>query len=81
MVFDPLYEPLWMLRERFHNSVLPPNVLRPIIRMVVNGLYYLYTETHIIYIGRSNNNILITMFEILTMADLKSDNILIALRD
>ncbi|KAI3092197.1 hypothetical protein CBS147333_10251 [Penicillium roqueforti] len=63
MVFDPLYEPLWMLKERFHGSVLPPDVLRTIIRMVIMGLHYLHTQSHIIH------------------TDLKSDNILMALRD
>lgn len=51
MVFDPLYEPLWMLKERFHGNVLPPNVLRTIIRMVIMGLDYLHTQSHIIHTG------------------------------
>lgn len=51
MVFDPLYQPLWMLKERFEGSVIPPDVLRPIIRMVVMGLHYLHTECHIIHTG------------------------------
>ncbi|KAJ5087687.1 kinase domain protein [Penicillium angulare] len=63
MVFDPLYEPLWMLKERFQGSVLPPDVLKTIIRMVMMGLHYLHTQSHIIH------------------TDLKSDNILMALRD
>lgn len=52
MVFDPLYEPLWMLKERFCGGILPPDVLRPIIRMVMDGLRYLHTQSHIIHTGQ-----------------------------
>lgn len=43
MVFDPLCEPLWMLEQRFHGNILPVNVLRPISRMIIEGLRYLRT--------------------------------------
>lgn len=53
MVFDLLYEPLWMLKERFQGSVLPPDVLRAIIQMVIMGLHYLHIQCHVIHTGRS----------------------------
>ncbi|KAJ5775544.1 kinase domain protein [Penicillium nucicola] len=63
MVFDPLYEPLWMLKRRFQGDTLPPDILKTIVQLVTMGLHYLHTEAHIIH------------------TDLKSDNILMALRD
>lgn len=52
MVFDALGEPLWMPKERFRWGVLPPDVLKPITRMVTKGLHYLHTQSHIIHTGR-----------------------------
>src|SRR5947209_545666 len=42
MVFDPLREPLWLLKRRFQGDVLPSDVLRLIVRMVLEGLDYLH---------------------------------------
>ncbi|CAG8051857.1 unnamed protein product [Penicillium salamii] len=58
MVFDPLYEPLWMLKQRFQGGVLPPNVLSAVIRMVVMGLHYLHTQCHVIHTDLKSDNIL-----------------------
>lgn len=55
MVFDPLYEPLWMLKKRFQGGVLPPDVLKTVIQMVMMGLHYLHTQRHVIYTGRPND--------------------------
>ncbi|KZF26857.1 kinase domain protein [Xylona heveae TC161] len=63
MVFDPLREPLWMLKRRFQGRVLPADVLRPVSKLVIEGLNYLHSQCRIIH------------------TDLKSDNILMALRD
>ncbi|CAG7966394.1 unnamed protein product [Penicillium olsonii] len=49
MVFNPLYEPLWTLKRRFQGSVLPKDVLRTVIQMVVIGLHYLHTHCHVIH--------------------------------
>ena len=54
MVFNPLYEPLWTLKRRFQGSVLPNDVLRTVIQMVVIGLHYLHTHCHVIHTGLSN---------------------------
>lgn len=80
MVFEPLGEPLWMLKNRFQGAALPPDVLRTVMRMVLSGLRYLHTQAHIIHTGRFNQS---SDCYVLTqvMADLKSDNILMALRD
>ncbi|KAJ5362387.1 kinase domain protein [Penicillium brevicompactum] len=38
---------------RFQGSVLPPDVLRAVIRMVMMGLHYLHTQCHVIHTGQS----------------------------
>ncbi|PYH34417.1 putative protein kinase [Aspergillus neoniger CBS 115656] len=63
MVFDPLCEPLWMLRRRFQGDVLPLDVLKPVAKLILEGLGYLHSECQVVH------------------TDLKSDNVLMALRD
>ncbi|KAL3469924.1 kinase-like protein [Aspergillus californicus] len=63
MVLEPLHDPLWLLKQRFQGNVLPPNVVKLISKLVLEGLHYLHSECHVIH------------------TDLKSDNILMALRD
>ncbi|CAK44789.1 uncharacterized protein An04g08230 [Aspergillus niger] len=71
MVFDPLCEPLWMLKQRFHDDVLPLDVLKPVAKLILEGLGYLHSQCQIVHTGIIINNSL----------DLKPDNILMALRD
>ncbi|KAL5685388.1 hypothetical protein EMGR_004240 [Emarellia grisea] len=63
MVFDALCEPLWMLKHRFEGNTIPLDVLKPVSKLILEGLRYLHTECHVIH------------------TDLKSDNILLALRN
>ncbi|BCR96911.1 uncharacterized protein AKAW2_30230A [Aspergillus luchuensis] len=63
MVFNPLCEPLWMFRRRFQGDVLPLDVLRPVAKLILEGLGYLHSECQVVH------------------TDLKSDNVLMALRD
>lgn len=58
MVFDPLAEPLWMLKHLFQGDVPPANVLRPVSRMMIEGLRYLHTQSHIIQTGIAPLNLL-----------------------
>ncbi|OJJ67248.1 hypothetical protein ASPBRDRAFT_662011 [Aspergillus brasiliensis CBS 101740] len=55
--------PLWMLRRRFERDVLPLDVLKPVARLILEGLGYLHSQCQIVH------------------TDLKSDNVLMALRD
>ncbi|KAJ5710110.1 hypothetical protein N7493_009702, partial [Penicillium malachiteum] len=63
MVFDVLCEPLWILKRRFQGNTIPLNVLKPISKLILEGLRYLHNECHVIH------------------TDLKSDNILLSLRN
>lgn len=51
MVFDALCEPLWMLKRRFKGNTIPLEVLKPVSKLVLEGLVYLHTECHVIHTG------------------------------
>lgn len=51
MVFETLKEPLWFLKMRFVKGVLPDDVLKLVVHMVLQGLKYLHTECHFIHTG------------------------------
>lgn len=52
MVFKPLYQPLWILKRQFQGEVIPFDILNTITRMVLMGLDYLHTQSHIVHTGR-----------------------------
>ena len=52
LVFEPLREPLWLLNERFEENVIPSNILKIMVEMLLHGLDYLHTECHIIHTGK-----------------------------
>jgi hypothetical protein len=51
MVFDALCEPLWMLKRRFEGNTIPLDVLKPVSKLVLEGLRYLHDECHVIHTG------------------------------
>lgn len=51
MVFDALCEPLWMLKHRFEGDVIPLDVLKPVSKLILEGLRYFHTECHVIHTG------------------------------
>lgn len=51
MVFDALCEPLWMLKRRFEGNTIPLDVLKPVSKLILEGLRYLHTECHVIHTG------------------------------
>ncbi|EAW14979.1 protein kinase domain protein [Aspergillus clavatus NRRL 1] len=63
MVFDPLCEPLWMFKQRFHGNVLPLDVMKPVARMILEGLCYLHSQCHIIHTDLKSDNILMSLRE------------------
>ena len=52
LVFEPLREPLWLLKDRFEENVIPSEILKIMIQMLLHGLDYLHTECHVIHTGR-----------------------------
>lgn len=51
MVFDALCEPLWMLKHCFEGNTIPLDVLKPVSKLILEGLRYLHTECHVIHTG------------------------------
>ncbi len=51
LVLEPLREPLWLLCHRFVGGVIPSEILRTIVQMILAGLDYLHTECQVIHTG------------------------------
>lgn len=59
LVFDPLREPLWLYCRRFTGAVIPPQILKIIVQMVLQGLDYLHTECHVIHADLKPDNVMV----------------------
>lgn len=46
-----MHQPLWLWQRNFDGSVIPPNVLKPILQMILTGLDYLHTECRVVHGG------------------------------
>lgn len=55
LVFEPLREPLWLYCKRFVDGVIPFDVLKIILQMILQGLDYLHSECQIIHTGKRLN--------------------------
>jgi serine/threonine-protein kinase SRPK3 len=53
LVFEPLREPPWIYRKRFIGDVIPSDLLKILLQMVLHGLDYLHSECHVIHTGLS----------------------------
>ena len=51
LVLEPLREPLWIYQRRFDGGVIPSNILKIMLRMILHGLDYIHSECHIIHAG------------------------------
>jgi hypothetical protein len=51
LVFEPLREPLWLLGRHLGEVGVPPTVLKPFLKLLLQGLDFLHTECHIIHTG------------------------------
>lgn len=52
LVFEPLREPLWLLGKHLGSNGVPPAVLKPFLRILLQGLVFLHSECHVIHTGR-----------------------------
>ncbi|PYI03624.1 kinase-like protein [Aspergillus sclerotiicarbonarius CBS 121057] len=59
LVFEPLREPLWIYRERFIGDVIPSDVLKILLQMILHGLDYLHSECQVIHTDLKPDNIMI----------------------
>lgn len=51
LVFEPLREPLWLYCRRYVGGVIPADILKIILQMVLHGLDYLHSECQVIHTG------------------------------
>ena len=82
LVFEPLREPLCLYQQRFIDGVIPSDLLRLTLQMVLHGRDYIHSECRFIHAGlchiapiRPCNN------SLLPCAELKPDNIMVKLED
>ncbi|OAX78444.1 CMGC/SRPK protein kinase [Emergomyces africanus] len=64
IILEPLREPLWIYQQRF-GGVIPSDILKIMLQMILPGLDYIHFECHIIH----------------TETDLKPDNIMVKIED
>lgn len=51
LVFEPLREPLWITKSRFNKNTFPPEILKIVIQMLLQGLDYLHTCCNVVHTG------------------------------
>lgn len=58
LVYRPMRETLYDLRQRLKNRRLPPKILKLYIALLLQGLNYLHSECHLIHTGKSHISLL-----------------------
>ncbi|KAH9818206.1 dis1-suppressing protein kinase dsk1 [Teratosphaeria destructans] len=61
LAFEPLREPLWLYQRRYIGGVIPPEILKILLQMILHGLDYLHTECQIIHADLKPDNIMIKL--------------------
>nr|KMM72620.1 hypothetical protein CPAG_08914 [Coccidioides posadasii RMSCC 3488] len=59
LVFEPLREPLWLLGKHLGSNGVPPAVLKPFLKLLLQGLDFLHSECHIIHTDLKADNFLL----------------------
>ncbi|EAW09766.1 protein kinase domain protein [Aspergillus clavatus NRRL 1] len=59
LVFEPLREPLWLLGKHLGSNGVPPAVLKPFLKLLLQGLDFLHSECHIIHTDLKADNLLL----------------------
>ncbi|KAF2456385.1 protein kinase [Lineolata rhizophorae] len=59
LVLEPLREPLWLYRRRFIGGVVPSDVLKITVQMILHGLDYLHSDCQIIHTDLKPDNVLV----------------------
>ncbi|KAI1045016.1 hypothetical protein LB505_013350, partial [Fusarium chuoi] len=59
LVLEPLREPLWLYCSRYIGGVIPPDILKILLQMILLALDYLHTECYVIHADLKPNNIMI----------------------
>lgn len=57
-VFEALREPLWLYQRRFVGNVIPPDILKILLQMILEALDYLHSECHVIHTGKEKASVI-----------------------
>ncbi|EEH04793.1 protein kinase [Histoplasma capsulatum G186AR] len=60
LVLEPLREPLWIYQKRF-GGIIPSDILKLIIQMILHGLDYMHSECRIIHADLKPDNIMVKL--------------------
>lgn len=52
LVFEPLREPIWRLGRHLGSVGLPAEILKPFLKVLLEGLDFLHSECGIIHTGK-----------------------------
>lgn len=88
LVFEPLREPLWLYSQRFVGDVIPSDVLKIMLQMILHGLDYLHSECQVIHTGKTLSSPRLILAQkwcqeirVTDSIDLKPDNIMVKIED
>ncbi|KAF4992692.1 hypothetical protein FGRMN_7005 [Fusarium graminum] len=74
LVLEPLREPLWLYCSRYAGGVIPPEILKILVQMILHALDYLHSECSIIHTDLNPDNIMIKIEDpIIFHRDAKSE--------
>lgn len=51
LVYEPMREPIWQLRQRFPGGRFPPSLVKAYIFILLHGLDYLHSECGVVHTG------------------------------
>ncbi|KAL3590806.1 hypothetical protein FPOAC2_13008 [Fusarium poae] len=59
LVLEALREPLWLYRKRYIGGVIPPDILKILVQMILHALDYLHSECCVIHTDLKPDNIMV----------------------
>ncbi|KAJ9257019.1 hypothetical protein DTO195F2_5698 [Paecilomyces variotii] len=60
LVYEPMREPIWQLRQRFPGGKFPPSLVKAYIFILLHGLEYLHSECGVVHTDLKLENILVS---------------------